>query len=71
MFNSTLLLSNATNSLIVCLDAWENYDHYVNTWMAEFEGGFTGVMTAFFQNLIGNAITLTRYQVTITTQSEA
>lgn len=46
---------------MVCYDAIENFYvlghyRYVNY------GGFSGYLTAFFQNLIGNAITLTRYQ---------
>lgn len=45
---------------MVCYDAFENFFYFSKNRFEEY-GGFASATTAFFQNLIGNAITLTKY----------
>jgi hypothetical protein len=55
---STRLIQNATNHLWVCNSAVKNVYKWMNFKYLQFNGGFTDVATAFFQNLLSKVISI-------------
>ena len=54
-------MANSTNTAMFCFDAYQNFYEFASYRYNEF-GSFSGFLMAFFQNLIGNAVTLTKYE---------
>ncbi len=53
LFNTTRAISNGTNVLMVCFDAFENLSIFTMRKMELFPD-FTSMIMAFFQNLLGS-----------------
>ena len=65
VYNTTKLIANGTNTAMVCYDTMENFWFWGVNRYSQFDG-LTAIIMGFFQNLLGNVVTLTNIYKSIT-----